>query len=166
MSAPRVSRYPSTTHCCNARPPPRSATIAGSARFTTEPSRNATNDARTATATSERSVDPSRGIGLTARLRVMLRRLFLDRALSRPDGEIGRECGHGEQRVAHGDPCDPEPADLVGVEQVVLNGESSTEHQDPDGRGEVERVDGAAHPSPFAPVPTEPAPQVADDRTA
>lgn len=55
ISAPSVSRYPSTTHCWVTSPPPRSAWMAGSARLTTEPSRKATKDASTAAATSRRS---------------------------------------------------------------------------------------------------------------
>ena len=43
---PNVSRYASTIHCCVAMPPPSSACIAGSATFTTELSRNATNEPR------------------------------------------------------------------------------------------------------------------------
>src|SRR5438046_10675682 len=35
ISAPRVSRYASTTHCCSASPPPRSFWIDGSATLTT-----------------------------------------------------------------------------------------------------------------------------------
>src|SRR5690606_11524570 len=53
MSAPSVIMYASTTHCWSARPVTApvvsSSEIAGSATLTTEPSRNDTNDARTAT---------------------------------------------------------------------------------------------------------------------
>src|SRR5215467_3300892 len=46
MSDPSVSRYASTTHCCVASPPPRSAWIDGSATLTTEPSMKAIDEPR------------------------------------------------------------------------------------------------------------------------
>ncbi len=46
ISEPSVSRYASTTHCCEASPPPRSRWIAGSATFTTVMSMNAIDDPR------------------------------------------------------------------------------------------------------------------------
>src|SRR3954470_7945232 len=123
------------THCCNTSPlePPdaRSRPIAGSARLTTEPSRNATNEASTATATSGRSVPVSAGIRLAdaslfgfgvADRRIRLHVVTgpgvrMHGALGRPDGQIGDEGGHRRQRPAHRDPGDTEPTGLVGVVQ-------------------------------------------------
>jgi hypothetical protein len=45
-SDPSVSRYASTTHCCSARPPPRSRWIAGSATLTTVESTKTTIEPR------------------------------------------------------------------------------------------------------------------------
>src|SRR6187431_1983379 len=42
ISEPSVSRYAFETHCCPARPPPRSSRIAGSATFTTVESTDTT----------------------------------------------------------------------------------------------------------------------------
>ena len=54
MSAPRVMRYASTTHCCTGRPPPSSSVMAGRATLMTVPSRNATKAASIATASARR----------------------------------------------------------------------------------------------------------------
>src|ERR687885_730970 len=61
ISDPSVSRYASTTHCCSARPPPRSRRIAGSATLTTVESTNTIVDPRmAATRTRRLRVRPSR----------------------------------------------------------------------------------------------------------
>src|SRR3954468_15334588 len=46
ISDPSVSRYAFTTHCCPARPPPRSSSIAGSATLTIVASSSAIPDPR------------------------------------------------------------------------------------------------------------------------
>ncbi len=53
-SDPSVSRYAVITHCNDANPTSKSAPIAGSAAFTTVPSRNATPDPRTDAAITHR----------------------------------------------------------------------------------------------------------------
>ena len=64
MNDPSVTRYASTIHCCAEMPPPRSSRIAGSATFTTDTSRNATNEPRmlaTRTSRCARVMGPDHG---------------------------------------------------------------------------------------------------------
>src|SRR5262245_46385640 len=102
-------------------PPPNSLPIAGSARLTTEPSRNATNEASTATAISGRSVSVSVGIRLSdasvflGDLPRFLGIMGVQRPLGGPNGQIRHERCHRGQRPAHRDASDAQPASLVGV---------------------------------------------------
>ena len=61
-SDPSVSRYASTIHCWAASPVSRSSRIAGSATFTTVPSRNTTAEPRTAETSAQRLIRSVIGI--------------------------------------------------------------------------------------------------------
>src|ERR1700752_4438121 len=179
ISAPSVSRYPSTTHCCRARPPPNSLPIAGSARLTTDPARKATNEANTATATSGRSVSSARRrrwLSASAGIGLGHASVFLDGlpgfpgimrvhgSLSGPNGQIRHERRHRRERPAHRDPGDAQQARLVGVVEVLLHDEARRENQHPHEGRDVERDHRPTQPTPGAVVGVDPAPDVADDR--
>src|SRR5205823_1152668 len=67
MSDPSVSRYASTTHCCEASPPPRSCSIAFSATLTTDPSTNAIDEPRMLATSVQRPSELGREAALSIR---------------------------------------------------------------------------------------------------